>query len=776
MITNHLNRRSLMNTKLFKLITAGTLAVLLSSCGDTVVDNEDNSPVQSKATINVRVRDVSGGAEAPLAAKVTLNTTKEVQTSDVAGNVSFKNIPIGGHSVLVERADYATAVFNATIATSVSQNIAIAQDVTVSADIYPKTATLQGVVVEENDNGTLIALDSATVRVELNNTSIVTRIFTTVTNPDGSFAFDSLPAVGENYSLVISDKAKKYKTISGPSRELKAGLPAYAGTIRYNSSQLNSFFELVSHPSVIKSTDNITLKFSSNIDFSRFTTTVVSIVPIDGSITNGSWKRIVPAGAASATAPADSLVIGLVGATVDAIPQWPAKFQICFNDLKAENGKGTGIGACTRDIYASDIAVPFRLETYNDHIDSTESVVLTFSQDIDAAAFKPDWIKVNTLTTYSKVTIAGNKITVSPAGTTWHNVGSSFTILISGDLKAANGTTLGSNVSKTITLKVRSLTADKVSAPLLDSTSWGGDTLDYDAGGARLKWAKVPGAESYDIYGKASIGSKPNDYVYLTSVTNKDNFYNPDSMLQQWVSFDAARLGLSYSDHTVKALQDNNTLKLIIQARNSASETSLSNADSLVIKDLRAPKTPGFYTDANNNIVSYKTSNDYTYNYNWGINLTDWLGKHLAAVAKTTAAETFTTCVTFSEPMDVTVVPTGQFLPNQGAAETVTARVTAKLKVEPAWGTKNLLDAVGISNSNFTKSDYDKYLCLTLSTFENAQLGSTGTGAASETLNIRYGITSPLKDKAGNVYNLPSGVSGIPAATTVQVNFTATIP
>jgi len=132
MNTNHLNRRSLMNTKLFKLITAGTLAVLLSSCGDTVVDNDDSNPVQKKATLNVRVRDASNGN--PLEAVVTLNTTGESKTTSAAnGNFSFKGVPLGSHSVLIEKAGYASAVHSAPISPTQSSggNITIAEDYTV---------------------------------------------------------------------------------------------------------------------------------------------------------------------------------------------------------------------------------------------------------------------------------------------------------------------------------------------------------------------------------------------------------------------------------------------------------------------------------------------------------------------------------------------------------------------------------------------------------------------------------------------------------------------
>jgi len=738
-----------MNTKLFKLITAGALAVLLSSCGDSVVDNYDNSPVRSKATINVRVIDASGGAGAPLAASVTLNTTKETKTTDATGSVSFGNIPAGGHSVIIEKAGYATATYTATITSSNQSNISIVNDVTVPVTLYPKTASLSGTVFEENDDGTLKPLDSATVRVELDNTSIVTRIFTKVTAADGSFAFDSLPAVGQAYSLVVSDKNKKYKVITGPTRELKAELPAYAGTIRFNSSQLNTLFELVDYKYNIKSTDNITFTFSNSIDFSRFTIDNVSISP-SGSISNGGKiTRIIPATAADPT----QLIIGLTGATADKIPQWPNKFQICFDNLKATDGKSTGGNYCTRDIYTTDNAVKFRLETYKDRIDSTEAVVLTFSTDVNTTEFKSSWIEIDDKPViFAEVVPAGKTITLTPVGGKWQK---DFKVTLKSDLKAANGEELKADESKNITLKTKPVVGP-VKAPVLDSIAWGTDTLDYNAPSAILTWEKVLYADEYLIYGKASAGTKPTEYVFLTSVPNENNIEKNTFMLKKIVSFDKDLLGLYYDDvGYINALQNNNTLEIIIQAWNKDSQTKLSEATALVLKDTKKPVVKNAYKTGDGYIVA-PTTNAKT-------DLTTWLSTWFYTLTATSETAVNVVCVEFSEPMDVTVPLAGNFV--AAGTETAVATVSQKLAVKPEWGNKALLDAAyGVNVIN--KKDYDKYLCLTLST-----VTTDVTFAVPASLDVRYRINDNLlKDKTPT--NFLEMTSGTTVEKSLQIKLT----
>jgi len=739
-----------MNTKLFKLITAGALAVLLSSCGDTVVDNYDNSPVRSKATINVRVIDASGGAEAPLAAKVTLNTTKEVKTSDATGNVSFKNIPVGYHSVLVEKEGYATALYSAPIVpTEENMNISIAQDITVPANLYPTSAKLSGLVVEDNDNGTQAPLAGATVRVELSTgTGIVTRIFTKVTDATGSFAFDSLPAVGKQYSLFISDAAGKYRVITADAKILQAGLPQNAGVIRYNSTLLNSFFELTAYPSVIKNTDNITFTFSNSIDFTRFTLDDIVKIYKDGDLytpPSGKLTRIV-----ATTDLPSQLVVGLVGANVNEVPLWPSKFTICFNDLKAIDGKVTGINYCTRDIYtsASDNAIAFRVESYNDRIDSTANVVLEFSQNIDAAAFQPGWITINSSTTLAEAIVAGKTITLVPVGGKWH---SDLSIVVSSSLKATSGETLSGGFSKTIKLKTAVLKGVAVGAPLLDSINWKDDILDYDASGVLLKFARIPGATDYYIYGKANTGRKKDEYVYLGSIPDVDKLYKNDSILQASITLDRTKLGLDYSDdaqYGVGTLQGTNTVQLIIQARNSESQTNLADATPLLLKDTWKPSYSS--TLDNGQIIYYASGNPF--NYSYGSSFSQLLSSTVAS----TAAQEINQCVALSEPMDTTIPLVGNWQVSGSAPETDAAKAAAKIVITPTWGNKAIFDKVDIT---VQPKDYDRYVCFNIKTTDtpNAEY------ASGADLNVRY-VINGLKDKAGNDLYVEKGTA--PTLTT----------
>jgi len=743
-----------MNTKLFKLFTAGTLAVLLSSCGDTVVDNDTNSPVRSKATINVRVIDASGGAEAPLTASVTLNTTKESKATNAAGSVSFDNIPVGSHKVLVEKTDYASALYDADIRLGQDANISIAADATVDAYLYPKNASLQGTVFEDID-GALVALAGATVQVELNSgTHIVSRIFSKVTDAEGNFAFDSLPAIGTQYSLIINDAAKKYRVKTGPTRELRAGLPAYTGAIKYDHSELNTLFELVSYPSSIKSTDSLTFTFNAAIDFTRFTIDVVSVSPNPSS---GKLTRMTIPSALTT-----QLVIKLAGATVNDIPKWPNRFKVCFNELRATDGKRTPSDYCTRDIYTTDNNVKFGLENYTDRIDSAEAAVLTFSNDINTAEFEPSWITVNGNVNLANVAIDGKKVTLTPIGGKWRF--DSFDVIIESDLKAVNGEKIGSITAPTVTVKQKAVSLKtgrtKVGAPALDSLGSlaPAEYLDYNSTSVNLKWEKVDNATHYDIYGKASTG-RIKEFVFLGTFADANNAIKPDSILRKTLTLNRTTLGLNYDDDLLygKEVFQENTISLIIQARNGISQTSLSNTDTLVIKDIKSPSYASNPIALNGGYV--------VGNISTGFDFVNLLSDPNASIA--TSMDT--TCVRLSEPMNTAEALSGTFVNASGGTETDATLVTNKISIVPQWGNKQLLEG-SIRKGNgpdaslpltVGEKDYGNFVCLAISSKPGAQLTS-GTS-----INVRYrivtttpaadGTFTPVKDKAGNPFKVTVG-------------------
>jgi len=803
MNTNHLNRRSLMNTKLFKLITAGALTVLLSSCGDTVVDNDDSNPVQKKATLNVLVTDAVFGT--PLEASVTLNTSGESKVTNAAGNFSFKNVSIGTHSVLVEVAGYASANFEAPIvANEYTANISIARDYTVDAKLYPRTASLQGLVYADND-GTVAPVPGATVRIELaslDGSEFLNKIITKTTGADGSFYFDSLPAVGGDYTLWVSDAAKKYRLKQGPTTPLKANVASViTNPIKFTSNDLNSFFELVSYPSVIaKGTDNLVFTFNNAIDFSKFTLNTSNSSVYLRNVANTASENPINGGILTRIPGANdsTLVLGLSGPSGFTVPRWPiGGFRVCFNDLKAIDGKGTGTAYCSAPIYVGDNNVKFELINHVARVDSLDTLRLEFSSAIDSAGFQPRWITFNPDNYAEKIVATGsNVITLIPIGKWVSNTSNGkFSITINPELLAANGERLGNSKTIEISLDEIDLSGKQVGMPnqigtpdynlLYNATAT--PLINY---GAVVRWKKVSGASGYNIYGRASAGSKSDEFVFLKRVPNKDLYHNPDSMEVQIAHAVAANegdylinlatrtsdLGLSYEDKTLYALQDKNTLEIFVQAVNAISETSLAGSRNplnvLVIKDIKSPSTT--------NSVVYNSAvppAQPTY-----LNITTvtptlipayWdLGTMLITEPTLTRAA----CVRFTEPMDTLAVLTQLLIEDgEGTVPGVIPAVNIASKLEI---TKKWVDAASIASSvNALKSGEDA-LCLILTTKVGnffSYTAADGVSTATGTVNLRINIAG-LKDKAlvPNTFLIPEDTLGDGTSTsTLDIRFTA---
>ena len=790
-----------MNTKLFKLITAGALAVLLSSCGDTVVDNDDSNPVQKKATLNVRVRDAITGN--PLEATVTLNTTGKSIVTDANGNFSFKSIPIGSHSVLVEKAGYASAIVPASIPTTNGSggatgggNIAIATDYTADVNLYPKTASLQGYVYSEDNDGNIAAIAGATVRVEVTSSQIVDKIISSVTNTTGLFKFDALPAVGTGYTISFSDPAKKYRIKQYPSTsvpDLKADFPSYITTaVKFTTSELNSLFELVAYPSIIKSTDTLTFTFNNKIDFSKFNLNdIVSLVGIDGfpayptPLGSGVTLTRIP------SVDSTKLVLALSGPNGNTVPHWPSGgFKVYFKNLKAIDGKSTADRYTHNEfIYTSDNTVKFELKNHKTLLDTTEALDLEFSIPIDSAIFKPGWITLSDGIFAQRVVAANsNIIKLVPVGGKWPD---GFTVSISSDLQAVNGVTLGTAATNFgITLKATDISGLLV-GPFIQV-----GVADYNLSTPiKVRFKKVSGASHYRIYGKASAGYKKTEFVYLDEFVSQSLFNNPDSMeytiTNTLIPPGSSKLGLNYEDRggpgnppAIAVLQDKNTLQLFIQALKKdandviLSETSIANsqlpANVLTVTDKKGPTISNAAVGTNilyekasppQNPYAYITVTNGGYSQYGDNSLQNLLlsGTALPAVGGTP----LTRCVRFSEPMDTTAATTAALTTSFVAYDPTPAEllagalaesgvplanVAAKLAVTAKWGSDY--------NATLAAIPVNELLCLSVTS--NA---ATFLQSGSKTVKVRARVTG-LKDVAGN----PLSIVVTPATVIPEVS------
>jgi len=320
-----------MITNPLKLITAGALVALLSSCGDTVINNDDSNPVQTKATLNVRVRDASTGA--PLVANLTLNSTGEKKATEATtGIISFNNVLLGSHGVLIEKGGYATVVSIVSIepVQNESGNYVIAQDVTLDELLYPLTSRLSGEVFRQNSIGNSVAATGDSVRYEAigePGKKLVgsSKILTVAIDATGKYTFPVLPAIGADYSLTVFDAAGEYKATVIPKEGVKldAGASATVNSFTLTPSHLNAKFTLTSYKRWINVSDTLILGFNLPIDASKFNnSSTVKVTNVSGTTVFAADKEVD-------------------GNKVILIPRdtWPSEgFVVNFSNLEATNG------------------------------------------------------------------------------------------------------------------------------------------------------------------------------------------------------------------------------------------------------------------------------------------------------------------------------------------------------------------------------------------------------------------------------------------------------
>jgi hypothetical protein len=196
------------------LLTACASALLVTSCGDNVVEAERN---ETSARLNVVVRDAVTGLPIPNDVGVTvellaetggapINTGKSATTT-----VTFDNVKVGKYRVKVTPDDtskYIGVIAPAEITlkdVTGYTSTTIGEEATIHVSIYERNATLSGHIQYKDRDGILREAANAPVRVQLTNQNFVLRVFNTMTGPDGKYVFDNLPAVGTDYEVWALD-------------------------------------------------------------------------------------------------------------------------------------------------------------------------------------------------------------------------------------------------------------------------------------------------------------------------------------------------------------------------------------------------------------------------------------------------------------------------------------------------------------------------------------------------------------------------------------------
>jgi hypothetical protein len=191
-----------MNKKHVSIITAGIL-FLLSACSDNIVETNDNQPVNTKAKVNVFVRDNFTG-EPISGATVKLLKTGEQKTTKIDGTVTFNNVYTGDHQIMVTNEDYARVVSAVASVPSTDGDTENGADIYIARDQYvevnlPKLeGRLEGYLLyqynEEKDKPR--PARGAEVRLVLPDVgalSFVDKYITVTVNDSGRYFFDKLP-------------------------------------------------------------------------------------------------------------------------------------------------------------------------------------------------------------------------------------------------------------------------------------------------------------------------------------------------------------------------------------------------------------------------------------------------------------------------------------------------------------------------------------------------------------------------------------------------------
>jgi len=318
--------------KRFSLLAAGIIALLFSACSDNVV--ESGSPIEAKLT--VLVKDASTGE--PLAAtSVKLLSTGKSATTDAAGIAVFKDVYVGSHRLLIEKADYAAAVHDAEI----NGYSGVASEESVLVTLYPLTAGLDGYLFYENEGIEAVAA-GATVRIQLNSDNFVQKIYDVTVGADGKFTFEGLPAVGIDYRLFALEHTFNgaiYGTKSLTAISLAPGTVVRKETHEKYSSDA-SLFVLLGYSNVVSSTDDVVFEFSDDIDVGSLTSASLNIDnnQVADKIWSGKTLTLKPAG------------------------KWGASsFNVTFTGVKSVKGKlfpnaSYKVTALSEDLSASKVA------------------------------------------------------------------------------------------------------------------------------------------------------------------------------------------------------------------------------------------------------------------------------------------------------------------------------------------------------------------------------------------------------------------------------------
>lgn len=281
------NRRINMNTKLFKLLTAGTFA-LLSSCGDSIVDASAlaSNPVQTEAKLTVIVKDEVDGTLLNGTTVTLLSNGENKQTQN--GAAVFGDVQSGTHGLLVEKDGYAKVLNeSASIDASSVENIYVAKDTSISVFLPPLKASLEGYLLYPNKDGINLPAPGVSVQLRFGTASnLVKKIYDAKgpTDANGKFVFENLPATSAAYSILVigtTIDGIPFQTSApsggGTAPSLSNVTASFASPLQFQASNNTATFYVTSYNEVVEKDAPVIFNFSDAINKATLLQNTISL-------------------------------------------------------------------------------------------------------------------------------------------------------------------------------------------------------------------------------------------------------------------------------------------------------------------------------------------------------------------------------------------------------------------------------------------------------------------------------------------------------------------
>jgi len=268
-----------MNKKLFLLLTGSAIALFFACSGEVVESIETSKKAELSLTVTVR-DSVSG---ALLEADVSLNDDEPQQAKN--GVAVFGNVNTGRHTLSAKIDGYAEMISQYTVEPVTGQNAQIPRDYATTLRLYPLTSSLLGYLRYRDENGVLKPVPAnIEVKLRLNNDNILNKLYTAKTDANGKYTFNSLPAIGSNYTLWVSESKIGNINYGSTSITTTPSLQA-AGSVWASETTLSNrtnLFVVSEYPSIIEYAyiaNPIKFKFTEPVDRNRASNNSIAINP-----------------------------------------------------------------------------------------------------------------------------------------------------------------------------------------------------------------------------------------------------------------------------------------------------------------------------------------------------------------------------------------------------------------------------------------------------------------------------------------------------------------